>query len=64
MNKEILSLETAEKLARYEKAIKYMKHYIKVEPNNGTTMPIKIEFTHVLKLLEVKNEIKQSRKHS
>lgn len=58
MKKEILSLETAQKLARYEKAIKYMESYIKNEPDTVTTYSIKKKFKEVLKILEVKNERK------
>lgn len=56
MNKEILSLETAQKLARREKAIEYMKSYIKNQPNVVVTYAIKKHFEKVLKILEVKNE--------
>ena len=56
MNKEILSLKTAQKLARYDKAIKYMKSYIKNKPDTVTTLVIKREFKEVLRILEVKNE--------
>lgn len=54
MKGELLSLETTQKLARYEKAIKYMKNYIKNQPDTVTTYVIKKHFEKVLKLLEVK----------
>ncbi len=54
MKGEILSLETIQKLARYEKTIKYMKSYIKNQPDTVTTYAIKKHFEKVLKLLEVK----------
>lgn len=56
MKKEILSLETAQKLARYEKAIKYMENYIKNQPDVVLTYAIKKHFKKVLEILEVKNE--------
>lgn len=58
MNKEILTLETAEKIARYEKAIEYMKSYIKNHPDTVTTLAIKSKLKEILKILEVKHERK------
>ena len=54
MKGEMLSLETTQKLARYEKAIKYMKSYIKNQPDVVLTYAIKKHFEKVLKILEVK----------
>lgn len=56
MNGEYLSLITAQKLSNIDRAVRYIKNYIKVEPDNSTTIPIKIELNEILKLLEVKNE--------
>lgn len=54
MKTEFLSLETTSKLARYEKAIKFIKNYIKNTPNTVMTYQVKREFEKILKILEAK----------
>jgi hypothetical protein len=46
-NKEHNDYCTRNKMAR-----EYMQHYIDVEPDNGTTTPIKIEFKHIIDILK------------
>lgn len=46
-------IENEIKLAtNMNKAIEYMENYINIEPDNGTTTPIKIEFKYVIKILK------------
>ena len=33
-------------------ALAYMENYIDVEPDNGTTIPIKIEFKYIIEILK------------
>jgi hypothetical protein len=54
MNGELLKLETAKKLKRYEEAIKYINKYMYSTPSNCMTLPIKKEFKIVLDILEGK----------
>ena len=56
MKGELLSLKTTEKLARMNKAKKYIKQEIKGMPRNGC----RIRLEEVLNILEGKNETKQS----
>lgn len=46
-NKEHNDYCTRNKMAR-----EYMQKYIDVEPDNGTTIPIKIEFKYVIDILK------------
>ena len=73
MNYEILSIATSEKIGRYNKTIKYIKqelndlNKLKTKTSNAI-IQAKIKrdiaiYNNLLKMLEVKNEIKQSREH-
>ena len=68
MNKEVLSLETAEKLAKYEKTIEFLKNKIEKLEKSITKTPEymaatflkkeKAKYEEVLIMLEVRNERK------
>lgn len=53
MKNEILSLETTQKLANREKAIKYIKSIL----DKRTSGLVEIYLENILKILEVKNGI-------
>lgn len=60
MNGEYLSLETSEKLARYEKAIKYLEEEIAECFRSGDCRNLKI-YEEILNILEIEEDERKNR---